>query len=299
MENEFVQFRGGKDVEYDRYEYRVGPRDVLSVVVYEHPELSVEGSGHRVNTRGYIHFPYAGEIKVAGLTVDEIRRKLAERLSSHIPDPQLDVRINAFNSERVTVTGDVEKPGRLPITDEAMTVVRAISLSEGVTENADLTAVRVVRGNKSYQIDVESYLQRGDLSQNMLLRGGDVIHVPDQTINQVYIMGELRSPKSLPMKKRRMTLAQAIGNAGSYNRDSDIRKVFVIRGIGETSNVNLQVYQVNLETAEGTVLAGRFPMKPRDVIYVSTNSFAKFSRILDRFFPYFTRAAGIESVLSN
>jgi polysaccharide export outer membrane protein len=209
------------------------------------------------------------------------------------------VRVAAFNSKLVTVTGDVKSPGRLPISDDPLTLVRAISLSEGVTANADLTAVRVVRGKQQYQIDVESYLQRGELSQNMLLKGGDVVHVPDQTINQVYLLGELRSPKSLPMKKRRMTLAQAVGNAGSTTRDSDIRKVFVIRGLGETSNVKFNVYQVNLETVEGVVLAGRFPLQPRDVVYVSTNSLTKFSRVLDKFFPYLTRAAALESVINN
>ena len=307
LEKEFDQYRGGKDVELTSYQYRVGPRDVLSVTVYEHPELTIpagqfrspDAAGHRVDSRGYIYFPYVGEIKVSGLTVSEIRSKLAERLSSNIPNPQLDVRVAAFNSKKVTVTGDVNSPGRLPITDEPLTVVRAISLSEGVTENADQTAVRVVRGKQQFQVDVESYLQRGELSQNMLLRNGDVVHVPDQTINQVYILGELRSPTSLPMKKRRMTLAQAVGQAGSTTRDSDIRKVFVVRGLGETSNVKFNVYQVNLETVEGVVLAGRFPLKPRDVVYVSTNSLTKFSRVLDKFFPYLTRAAAIDSVIND
>ena len=307
MEKEFDQFRGGKDVELNSYQYRVGPRDVLTVTVYEHPELTIpagqfrspEAAGNRVDARGYIYFPYVGEIKVSGLTVGEIRNKLAESLSSHIPNPQLDVSVAAFNSKKVTVTGDVNRPGRLPITDDPLTVVRAISLSDGVTENADLTSVRVVRGKQQYQLDVESFLNRGELSQNMLLRGGDVVHVPDQTINQVYILGELRAPTSLPMKKRRMTLAQAVGNAGSTTRDSDIRKVFVVRGLGETSNVKFNVYQVNLETVEGVVLAGRFPLKPRDVVYVSTNSLTKFSRVLDKFFPYLTRAAAIESVVTN
>ena len=306
MEKEFVQYIGGRDVEYNGYQYRVGPRDVLSVVVYEHPELTIpagefrspDAAGHRVDARGYIYFPYVGEIKVSGLTIGQIRRKLAVAISTHIPDPQLDVRVAAFNSKKVTVTGDVKKPGRLPITDEAMTVVRAISLAEGVTENADLTSVRVVRGKKNYQIDVESYLQRGELSQNMLLRGGDVLHIPDQTANQIYLMGELRTPKSIPMKKRRMTLAQAIGEAGSTTKDSDIRKVFVIRGIGETDRVNLQVYHVNLEMVEGMVLAGRFPMKPRDVVYVSTNALTKFSRITDKIFPYLRGAALVDD-LSN
>ena len=96
----------------------------------------------------------------------------------------------------------------------------------------------------------------------------------------------IASPKSIPMKKRRMTLAQAIGNAGSTGRDSDIRKVFVIRGAGETEEVKLNVYHVNLKTVEGMVLAGRFPMKPRDVVYVSTNELAKFNRLLNNILPY-------------
>jgi polysaccharide export outer membrane protein len=306
MEKEFVQFRGGRDVEYNSYQYRVGPRDVLSVTVYEHPELTIpagqfrapDAAGHRVDSRGYIFFPYIGETRVSNLTVGEIRRKLAEKLSSHIPNPQLDVRVAAYNSQKVTVTGEVKTPDRLPITDEAMTVVRAISLSGGNTENADLTSVRVVRGKQNYQVDVESYLQLGELSQNMLLRGGDVLHVPDQTANQIFIMGELKTPKSIPMKKRRMTLAQAIGEAGSTTKDSDIRKVFVIRGVGEIGQANYQVFQTNLETVEGMVLAGRFPMRPRDVVYVSTNGLTKFSRIVDKIFPYLRGAAVIDDLIN-
>lgn len=304
LERQIVQYRGGRQLEHNGYQYRVGPRDVLSVTVYEHPELTIpagefrsaDAAGHRVDSRGYIYFPYVGEFKVAGLTVAQIRREMAKSLASHIPNPQLDVRVAAYNSRKVTVTGNVKEPGRLPISDEAMTLVRAIGLSGGAAENADLTNVRVVRGKRHYHRNVESFFLNGTLSENMLLHGGDVVHVPDRLSNQVYVMGELKKPTSLTMNNRRMTIAEAIGLSGSTYFDSDISKVFVVRGVGKTSTLKAEVYHVDLRSVEGVVLAGRFPLKSRDVVYVTTAGLAKWERVVSKVFPFFRTIAAIDDI---
>lgn len=274
--------------------YLVGPNDVLNIVVYEHPELTIpagqfqraEDRGHRVDTRGIIYFPYVGEMHVAGKTVAQIRDDVTEALTSHIPNPQVVVRVGAYNSKKITLTGAVGTEGRISITDDPMTLVRAISQSRGETGTGDLGHVIVTRGTKRYIVNVEAYLRDGDLSQNMMLQDGDIVHIPDRKANLVYVIGEFKNNKELEMVSRRMNLAEALSKAGGPTRDSDVRKVFVFRAVGEGENLRPVVYHLNLKPVEGMVLASKFPLRVGDVVYVSTSKWAKWNRIWNQVLPF-------------
>jgi polysaccharide export outer membrane protein len=278
--------------------YLVGPNDVLSIVVYEHPELTIpagqfqraEDRGHRVDTRGIIYFPYVGELHVAGKTVAQVRDSVTEALTSHIPNPQVVVSVAAYKSKKITLTGDVGKEGRISITDDPMTLVRAISQSRGETGAGDLGSVIVTRGTKRYIVNVEAYLRDGDLSQNMMLQDGDIVHVPSKKANLVYVIGEFKESTELEMVSRRMNLAEAISKAGGPTRDSDVRKVFVFRAVGEGENLHPVVYHLNLKPVEGMVLASRFPLRVGDVVYVSTSKWAKWQRIWRQVLPFMDSA---------
>ncbi len=118
------------------YEYRVGPQDVLNVIVWDHPELTIptggqrpaEEDGHRVSSKGTIFYPYVGVVDVAGQTIEQIREILTKRLSKYIRKPQLDVRVVGFNSQKVQVAGAVEKPDSYPITDVALMLSDVVNI---------------------------------------------------------------------------------------------------------------------------------------------------------------------------
>ena len=128
---------------------RLGPGDIIIVIVWDHPEITIpagsyrsaEQSGTLVADDGTIFFPYAGVFKVAGMTPREVRDVLAKRLAKVIENVQLDVRIVAFRSKRVYVVGEVSKPGLLAIDDIRMTLVEAINRAGGITEHATATAI--------------------------------------------------------------------------------------------------------------------------------------------------------------
>ncbi|MGB5235808.1 MAG: polysaccharide biosynthesis/export family protein, partial [Candidatus Macondimonas sp.] len=92
--------------------YRIGPQDVLNVLVWDHPELSnpmgnfqdIQSMGRLVREDGTIFFPYAGVVQVAGKTVEEIRLDLERKLTPFIQSPQVDVRVVGFRSKKVYVT---------------------------------------------------------------------------------------------------------------------------------------------------------------------------------------------------
>jgi polysaccharide export outer membrane protein len=278
------------DAAMARYQYRIGPQDVLTFIVWDHPELTIpageyrspEAAGHKVDNDGKLFFPYVGEVEVAGRTLGDVRLDLTKRLEKYISRPQLDVRVAAFRSQKVLVTGEVHAPGLFPVTDVPLTVAEAINLAGGGLDSADLTGVVVVRAGHATLHDVQALLDRGDRAQDLLLQDGDTVLVPDSRMSKVHLLGEVRKPGSIPMPRGRMNLADAIGAGESFDpQTSDPGKVFVIRGApGEP-----QVYWLDARSPEAMVLAAHFPLQAQDVVYVAHTSLATWNRMLGQLLP--------------
>jgi polysaccharide export outer membrane protein len=148
-----------------RYRYRVGPQDVLSVIVWEHPELTIPAGGrrsaavdgHRVSADGTIFYPYVGTVFVAGKTVDEIREVLTEKLSKYIKDPQLGVSIVVFDSKKVFVLGEVNKSLSIPITNSLLSLAHVLTVAgirQGAADPEGIFVLRLEQGKPvAYLLD--------------------------------------------------------------------------------------------------------------------------------------------------
>jgi polysaccharide export outer membrane protein len=121
--------------------YRVAPEDVLNIAVYDEPELSVEEA--RIGIDGVIALPLIGEVKVAGLTTEEIARRVEGLLADgYLKKPRVSVLIDEYR--QFYVHGAVEKPGGYSYQD-GLTVERAIVLAGGFTERASARAITLAR----------------------------------------------------------------------------------------------------------------------------------------------------------
>ena len=271
-------------------DYRLGPGDIINVIVWDHPEITIpagsyrsaEQSGTLVADDGTIFFPYAGVFKVAGMTPREVRDVLAKRLAKVIENVQLDVRIVAFRSKRVYVVGEVKQPGLQPINDIQMTMLEAVNRAGGITEEADHGNVLLTRKGQTWRVDLQALYEEGDVSQNVLLQPGDIINVPDRELNKVFVLGEVRNPGSFMMNKRRTTLAEALSDAGFVNQStSDPAWVYVMR----TDNGSSELFHLNARSPDALLLAERFPLLPRDVVYVDVAAVARWNRVVSNILP--------------
>lgn len=158
---------------------QVGVDDIFDVRVYGEPDLS---GSYRVATDGTIDFPLAGRISVAGLRTGEIQARLGERLrKGYLKDPQITVLMKEWNSRKISVLGQVQRPGSVPY-HPRMTIVDAIALAGGFTGIAAKNAVSLRReaGGK-----VESHIYRvADITEgrsaNVLVLPGDVLVVEER-----------------------------------------------------------------------------------------------------------------------
>ncbi|WP_133648824.1 polysaccharide biosynthesis/export family protein [Paraburkholderia flava] len=301
----------------EHYVYRLSPQDILGVTVWDHPELttpngtslsaggnttqSVAGVmqqpyttalpgqadpfGQTVAADGTIYFPFVGRIHAAGKTVGELRDQLAAGLAPYIKNPQVDVRVLSYRGQKVQVTGEVKTPGPLAISDVPISLVDAITRSGGTTSDADLQRVRLTRNNQLYVLDANRLLDRGDTSQNVMLQGGDIINVPDRTDSRVFVLGEVKNPMPLNMLKGRLTIADALSQAGGIlDTDANPRQIYVMRGMKDKPT-QPEVFRLDMTQPDSIMLSTQFQLHPLDVVYVGTAASATFNRVLQQVLP--------------
>lgn len=300
-----------------QYVYHIGPQDILGITVWDHPELTtpqgtsfstggnttqtVAGAlaqpyttalpgqadpyGQTVASDGTVFFPFVGRIRVADQTAQQVRDRLAAALTPYIHNPQLDVRVLAYRSQRVQVTGDVKSPGPLAITDVPLTLVDAITRSGGTTDNADLQRVRLMRNSRFYQLDANGLLDRGDFTQNVMLQDGDIINVPDRSDSRVFVMGEVKEPTAVQMIRGSLTIADSLTTAGGIlNTDANPRQILVIRGMRTRPNAP-DIYRLDMTQPDALLLSTQFKLQPFDVVYVGTAAAVQFNRLLQQVLP--------------
>jgi polysaccharide export outer membrane protein len=288
----------------DNYHYQVGPQDVLNIVVWDHPELtlpqgqyrSAQETGFIVRGDGTIFYPYVGSVQVAGETTEQIRRQLAKALKPYVKNPQVDVKVVGFNSKKYQLAGAVAKPGLYPITNVPLTIAQVIAQAgsvvraepNGNSKNviprslADLSHVILVRNGKRTTLNLRAFYLHADQTQNRLIQPGDIIEVPDNANEQVHLIGEVRDPGNYPMNQGDINLAQVLGDAGGLNlATSNPGRIFVFRGNYRTP----QVFWLNASSPNAMLLAAQFELKPQDVVYVAIADISAFNRVIQQILP--------------
>ena len=283
--------------------YRIGPHDVVLVTIWDHPELTLPlgqfrtdlASGILVDDEGLIYFPHVGKFKVAGLTASQVRDTLTSRLSKVLQNPQIDVKVTAYRSQKIYIGGEVKNPAVYHVTDTPFTLAEAIHQAGGFLPSADDSRLLLTRGEKIWQLNFYAMMTSSNLIGQILLKDGDTLHVPNRLDAPVYMMGELMKPGNLPLIHGNLSLAQAISEAGGIQGVSaDARSIYVIRQGKNPSSVD--VFHLDSRNPTAMVLADRFQLNPRDLVYVDAGTLVRFSRVMNLILP--TVSAVIQSGLA-
>ena len=161
--------------------YSIGPGDSLGVNVWKEPTLS---GSVKVRPDGFVTLPLINELQVAGMTTGQLRKVLEEKFKEFTVDPFVTIRVEGIASSEVFLVGQVGKPGAFPLTGNE-TLLQLITRAGGLGVFADRSNLRVVRreGNRmtEFVVDYDAIL-KGDLKQDILLRPGDRIVVPEGTL---------------------------------------------------------------------------------------------------------------------
>ncbi|MCK9508948.1 MAG: polysaccharide biosynthesis/export family protein [Pigmentiphaga sp.] len=274
----------------EHYSYKLGAQDVLLITVWNHPELNnpagtlrTETAGRVIGEDGAFFYPYVGAIKAAGRTVQQVRDELAKKLQKYLVEPQVDVSVLEYRSQRAYVMGQVEQPGVVRLNDVPLTISDLVGGTGGFKNEADLKGATLTRNGNKYPVDLLALFYQGDVTQDIRIQPGDVLTIPENRYNKVFVLGEVLKPQSLLMPRGRLSLAEAISDTGGMNPlSSNAGQIYVIR---EGESGRPQIWHLDAKSPDALVLADRFDLEARDIVYVDPAGVARFSRVINNIIP--------------
>ncbi|MBI2213554.1 MAG: polysaccharide biosynthesis/export family protein [Acidobacteria bacterium] len=252
-------------VAQDFGEYRIGPKDLVEIKVYEAPELNGE---RRVADNGSISMPLLGEVSISGLTAVEARDRISALLTSkYVQRANVSVIVKDFSNKPITVIGAVAKPGTLNVSGR-FTLLQAISAAGGLTASAG-RKIYVLRSSDNglsdtLEVRTSDLFESANPMWNVPIAPSDVINVPAQSAVKIFCLGEVKSPGQLTFDSGdRITLLAAIAKAG---------------GMSERASSNVTIKRIGADGKETqikvkyrAILDGKKPdveLRPDDVIVV-------------------------------
>ena len=290
----------------------IGKGDVLEISLWEAPPAVLFGSaptgllsssvaasqhlsqpGQVVDADGLITVPFAGSIQAAGRTPAEIERDIVTRLRGKAHQPQATVRLVRNQATNVNVVGDVANSGRVPLTPKGERLLDVLASAGGAKNQVGKTMIQVSRGDRVASMPLEAVIR--DPSQNVVVQPDDVITAYYQPYSFTAI-GATGSNSDLPFEATGINLAQALGRVGGLRDDrADVRGVFLFRleepaklGSKMPANARLTpdgrlpvIYRLDFKDPASIFVAQSFPMRNRDVLYVSNAPLADLQKFMN------------------
>jgi polysaccharide export outer membrane protein len=260
----------GRAQQTDSPVYRIGPRDLLDIRVFEMPELNLKV---RVSENGTISLPPMGEVNVSGQTEVDLARNLKQLLESkYAQRATIDVKVEEFRSHPITVIGAVKQPGNLGFSGRWL-LLDALTAAGGVGENhgSVVYVLRRAENGLSDQvaINLSDLVEHADPSVNIPLLANDLINVPSIVEVTVYCLGEVRSPGAVTFKSNEhITLLAALAHAGGLtDRASKMVRIKRADATAGTPEVEVDYKRI---------LAGKDPdieLRQGDVIVIKESFF--------------------------
>ncbi|WP_256326366.1 polysaccharide biosynthesis/export family protein [Sphingomonas sp. NFR15] len=307
----------------------VGKGDVLDIAIWEappavlfgamaaDPRLSSSGATARgtslpeqmVDSDGRIVVPFVGSVQAAGRTPQDIAREVTGRLAGKAHQPQAIVRLVRNSTAGVTVVGDVGGSTRVPLTARGERVLDVLANAGGTRQPVNKTMVRITRGAQTASMPLEAIIR--DPQQNVILQPDDVMTVLFQPYSFV-ALGATNRNEEVSFEATGITLVQALGRvAGLQDSRADVKGVFLFRledpsalspediaGAKFTPDGKVPViYRINMKDPAMFFIAQSFPIRDKDVLYVSNAPLADFQKFVNVIYSTLLPAATTISVL--
>ena len=289
----------------------VAPGDVIKVRIFEPYEGTIFPTTQRPGTDlgvqrvlddGTINIPFVGTVRVAGLDLLQIERRITQQVreGGKAQDPQVIVEFMVDRTHTVMVSGDVKNPGRISILDGVRSVVDAINRAGGPAGGGGGMAGQGGGGGGQTQVEVV-VRRRGNViltaQYSELLAGGDIaVQKGDEIVvrpnSRVFtVLGAVMKSGNVELTKHNLPLIEALGQVGGLN---DLRAnktgVYVFR-MGDLQNnpaARARVFRLDLMQPVSMFVGQQFGLQSRDVVYVTNAPLYEYDKVLTSIYRTFS-----------
>lgn len=278
-----ASFQSAPDFAFER----LGPGDRLSVRIWESgtPTVFAGDTGSNlgeltIDDQGKLYLPYVGAMRVAGMTVPEVRENIIRQLRTVVLRPQVDVRILERRSTLVTVQGDAAKTGTYPIERGRTRLGPLLAEVAPNQKNPEMLNVTLRRDGEVGQVRLSDIYK--DPALDIALQPGDAI-ILNEVVENITVLGAAGVQGQVRILERNFTVIDALGQARGLNPEAaDPRAVFVMREPTRQGTPPI-VYQFDMRRPEAIALANRFVLRDQDAVLISNASWAQTRQVISAF----------------
>lgn len=236
-------------------------------------QKTVDLKGSKVTPSGEIFVPYLDKIRVAGMTLDDARQAVQDKMEAIIPSAQVQLSVTPGRKNSVDLVGGVNKPGSYPLADRNTTVLSLLSLGGGASAALENPLVRLNRDRSTYAISLSRLYAEPGL--DTVIRGGDKV-VVEEDPRYFIAIGASGQQNLFPYTRARITAIEALATIGGISSTrANPKGVLVLREYPPSAlsagtrgpRKTRVVFAIDLTTADGVFSAGKFQINPGDVIF--------------------------------
>ncbi|MHA3083445.1 polysaccharide biosynthesis/export family protein [Acinetobacter sp. ANC 5383] len=276
--------------------YTLTPGDVLSVQLWNYPEISPSTSnissdqsalvsGYPIDQQGYVQLPLVGRHKVSEKTLSQINTELKVEFSRYLKQPDLIVRIVSYQGQRYYVQGNVNKSGQFSLTDQPTSLYTALGMAGGITQLGDPTYIQLIRHGKIFNINSIELEKQGLSLHKLMIQPNDMIYVNARDNKKIYVMGEAGKNQSILIRDQGMSLSDVLGESLGLNPlSASAARIYVLRS--NNTDHTTAIYHLNLNSIGNFGLANQFKMQSNDIVYVDPTGLVRWQRVLSQIVPF-------------
>jgi protein involved in polysaccharide export with SLBB domain len=282
---------------YDyRYEYILGISDSISIDLTDTDDLD---GVYKIDQEGMVDLPFIGKIKLDELTLNQAQNLLLQIIKSFYRNPDLQIGIEKFNSNKVYIVGAVKNQTTIPLNEQPLSLIEA-AIKAGFkpgSKNKDLgTSGLLRREGKVYKINLTNTFKNKDEKENFYLKRNDVIFI-DKNLNSIHVFGEVSKP-GIYFPDMNYSLTELISSAGINQITANAKKVYVIREKFDTF-LEVDVFQLDVKNPVNLIAGQKFKIKKDDIIFIPPAEITKWNRTISLLLPQTNLFKSYNPIINN
>ena len=282
---------------YDyRYEYILGTSDSISINLTDTDDLD---GIYKIDQEGMIDLPFIGKIKLGELTLNEAQNLLLQIIKSFYKNPDLQIGIEEFNSNKVYIVGAVRNQTTISLNEQPLSLIEAAiqaNFNPSAEDKLYGTSGLLRREGKVYKINLTNTFKNKDEKENFYLKRNDVIFI-DKNSNSIHVFGEVTESGTY-FPDMNYSLTELVSSVGVNQLTANAKKVYVIREKFETF-LEVDVFQLDIRNPINLIAGKKFKIKKGDIIFVPPAEITKWNRTISLLLPQTNLFKSYNPIINN
>ena len=279
-----------------KYEYILGASDSVSIDLTDTDDL--DGT-YLIDEMGMIDLPFIGKVKLDNLALSDAQNILQKIIQNYYKNPDLQIKIEEFNSSKVYVVGAVRNQITIELNQKPIRLIEAAIQANFNPSAADKlygTKGLLRRDNKVYKIDLLNAFQSNDERENFYLKKDDVLFI-DRNSDAIHVFGEV-TKTGVYFPNMDYSLTELISTSGLNQLTANARKVYVVRE-KLNSFLEVDVFQLDIKNPVNLIAGRKFLLQERDIVFIPPTEIVKWNRVISLLLPQTNLFKSYNPIINN